>query len=166
MTKPKSALGLLALVGDAKFTEAMVLLPVWEQVRPKPWKHEWHKDSPVKDVWNCHKCKAEEFVGGWRRGIDGAEDNHVIIDYLKGLPCLIPDTFTGSLAELAFELRDKVLQLPQGQKLFAEAADKTFLSNFNCESTWYLFWLFTAKPEHWIIAALCTLELVEKGKEK
>jgi hypothetical protein len=135
MTKPNS-LDLIPLIDDEqKFREAMVLLPVWEQVRPKPWKHIQSDYCADGGGFYCLKCKVD-----W---------NKILV------PCPIPDAFTGSLAELTFELRDKIKLLDFEDGLRAVYYNVHHVLDWDC-------WIYKeAKPEHWICAALLALEITK-----
>jgi hypothetical protein len=161
----KSALSLIPLIGDdAKFREQLVLLPVWEQVRPKPWGH--NRFPLTKGGSFCIKC-----AGKFSNGL------------ISVGCCPIPDPFTGSLAELAFELRDKACKLSVDKngispldraKIEVWKTCCVFAGNMAVKHQAFFSQMLIAadswfsdraKPEHWILAALYALELAGKGKE-
>jgi len=163
--KPNSALDLLPLIGDEqKFREA---ISWYEEVTPKPWRH---KQKPLS--FKCHKCNHDIRIR--------TRDNKAY----KYEHCPTPDPFTGSLAELEFELRDKAIGKgfnewsitffdralvevwkacnPDNVKIYTE--NHLGFSSF-LNSAYY--WIVNkAKPEHWICIALYALELAKKGTER
>jgi hypothetical protein len=140
--KPKSALDLIPLIGTDKFREA---ISWYEAVTPKPWKHDEGTGFgyPAAREWVCNKCNDTKKYPDehWRN-----DKKEIVAN------CPIPDTFTGSLAELAFELEAKSRKLDTWEDALLK------VSAFYGRSG-YVFWIYSAKPEHWIIAALYALEL-------
>lgn len=145
---PKSAIELMPLIGTPEFAQQMVLLPVWEQVRPKPYAH-----SATDIYGQCKKCSTV------------LEKDGIYVQDAFETNCPIPDPFTGSLAELAFELKAIVTHTsPLLERMFCQAMNK-IAEKLN--TTYYddcAWWLLEARPEHWIIAALLALELAKEGK--
>ena len=109
----------------------------------KEWKHDADLDpeatAPLNDDFICLKCKAN---------MRNPKDWH--------LPCPYPDPIDKTLGDLAFELRDKTLELPNSwgwlvamEDVFIKKECK-ILPGVNSEK-WFKA---LAKPEHWIKAAL------------
>jgi hypothetical protein len=150
MTKPKGTLDLLPLISDeTKFRQAMILLPVWEEVVPKPYPHS------ATDIYGkcakCHKMLRKNGTYG-----------EYVPDAFK-INCSIPDAFTGSLAELAFGLRDKAV-VESIKDYYFEACNVVTLKAWGYFSL--LKWNEKATSKHWICAALLALELTKEGKGK
>jgi hypothetical protein len=162
--KPKSVLDLIPLIGDEQaFRKA---ISEYEVVMPKPWRHRLFPGAEV-----CIKCKKTVWDG---EKYTPEMDN----------PCPIPDTFTGSLGDLAFELRDKACKLPldeQGISLFDRAKIEVwktccvFAGNAAVKHQAFFSQMLIAadswfndraKPKHWIIAVLYALGLAKEGKGK
>lgn len=82
---------------------------------PKPWPHKWgyshaacavgKSNIAIGDCWCCDKCGREEILNR-----EATKDKFIpgVLDNQAGKPCSIPDEFDGSLADLAFRLRDEV----------------------------------------------------------
>jgi len=141
--KPNSPLDLIPLIGTPQFNEA---LSWYEVVTPKPWKHEL-VESPFFDVvtkqecYYCHKCgKIFKNCTKFKASKD---------------VCPIPDTFTGSLGDLAFELMKKVSKWD-----FDIACKKIYELLRNDVVLW------PYKPEYAICASLLALEMAEKESGK
>jgi hypothetical protein len=150
MTTQSKILDLLKLVGDEqKFRQAIAY---YEAITPKPYKHfESQSFTPSScDRTYCIKC---------HKHLDTVAD-------IKS-DCLVPDPYTGSLGDLAFELRDKV-----GYGLFLKGITKVHNMNVDISvgqepdtaTVSAKEFLLQAKPEHWIIAALYALELAKEKK--
>lgn len=133
-----NALDLIPLVGkDKEFREAISPF-----VQPKLWKcyFYWKKQRLHQSIWICKKCGRGEELG-----------------IGKGQNCPIPDPYTGSLADLWFELRPKI-----HKGLLNEAINKVGkiaqpeLMRFMPHGEWMFF---HARIELLIIAALLALEI-------
>jgi len=117
------------LCKDPKANDRLIRIRIAEVIQKKPWKH----DGMIGDPYgigqdNCSKCNPHACI-------------------LLSTPCPHPDPVTGSFADIAFELRDKVSKLK-----YSIALEQ--LSHKDFTTIDYAHWLEQIPPIAMITAAL------------
>jgi hypothetical protein len=125
------ALDLISLIGTDKFREAISPL-----VMPKPWRHKVKQYACMEKGGSdtCKKCAETIFAKTYYTQIGN---------------CSIPDTYSGSLGDLAFTLMGKTDAIN-----LKKATEEIGIDKFN---PW------PGKPEIWICAALRAIEISKEN---